>query len=399
MALLCLLAPHAFAEDAEDKLSPVNRDLYLEAMQAISEGRKHDASRLLLQMTASEPKHAGAWLDLALIQCELGNVEETERLFTEIERRFAPPPEIMQIIQARRAIGCHKRTPQMLWNVMLTRGFEQNVNQGTTHSLSPFGEATYITSDSLPKADHYLLLSGDLVRDANQNGGMLFAQFQARRNDYLGQYDSASIFFGAEQPLRLGRWTLRGSATAGLQSLGGQLYQKFTQLQVKVAPPLNLPEGLELQLSSSISHLQYLTLSNFDSNTTEIRGQLQYKKNNAYGSASLALLNDHAIDDRPGGNRHGWLANLVGRAHLYRNVIGEVGFIHQSWRGQNLFLPNFIDEIRQQRFQSLRAALVYPWADGQSLQLEMRQVRNRENIPIFQYNNRQIQLSWQWQSR
>jgi hypothetical protein len=24
-------------------------------------------------------------------------------------------------------------------------------------------------------------------------------------------------------------------------------------------------------------------------------------------------------------------------------------------------------------------------------------VRNRENISIFEYNNRQLQLSWQWQ--
>jgi hypothetical protein len=45
----------------------------------------------------------------------------------------------------------------------------------------------------------------------------------------------------------------------------------------------------------------------------------------------------------------------------------------------------------------LRASLAYPIGKHQALQVEARAVRNRENISIFQYNNRQLQLSWQWQ--
>jgi hypothetical protein len=40
--------------------------------------------------------------------------------------------------------------------------------------------------------------------------------------------------------------------------------------------------------------------------------------------------------------------------------------------------------------------LSYALRRDQSLQLEWRQVRNRENISIFQYDAHQIQLSWRW---
>jgi hypothetical protein len=42
--------------------------------------------------------------------------------------------------------------------------------------------------------------------------------------------------------------------------------------------------------------------------------------------------------------------------------------------------------------------LSYPLAAHQSLNLEARAVRNAENISLFQYNSRQIQLNWQWQN-
>ena len=45
----------------------------------------------------------------------------------------------------------------------------------------------------------------------------------------------------------------------------------------------------------------------------------------------------------------------------------------------------------------LRLGLSYALGRTQSLQLEARQIRNRENIAIFQYNDRQLQLTWQWQ--
>jgi hypothetical protein len=57
--------------------------------------------------------------------------------------------------------------------------------------------------------------------------------------------------------------------------------------------------------------------------------------------------------------------------------------------------PGFIDTVRRQTTHVLRAAVTYPLDRNQSLLLEGRAVHNQENISIFQYNDRQLQL-WQW---
>ncbi|MGB9110961.1 MAG: tetratricopeptide repeat protein, partial [Telluria sp.] len=69
-----------------------------------------------------------------------------------------------------------------------------------------------------------------------------------------------------------------------------------------------------------------------------------------------------------------------------------------SWDSTLPYAPGlFIDAVRAQRTGILRAILSYQLAKGQTLQLEARAVQNKENIPIFQYNDRVLQLSWQWQ--
>lgn len=67
---------------------PTGQDAYLEAMRLIANGQKQDASDALTRMIQQEPEHAGAWLDLAILQCEMGRAEEAERLFAEIVARF-----------------------------------------------------------------------------------------------------------------------------------------------------------------------------------------------------------------------------------------------------------------------------------------------------------------------
>lgn len=377
--------------------------LYLEAMQALAEGRKRDASQRLKKMTELEPRHAGAWLDLALIQCELGNGAETERLFKEILARFDPPQEIRDIIAKRRLLGCNAPRWRWNWSAGITRGYEQNVNQGASQPTYSIGSGSNsvelpLSSDFLPKADHYTVLNADAHLDLDDNGRLLQLQWSARRNDLLHQYDNGQLFIGLEQPWRLGDWRLQGSAWFGVMGLGGVLYQKQSQLQLRATVPWRLPPEWQFNLALSASHLHYLTLTNFDANTQELRAQLQYRKEERSAQASLTWLNDHATADRPGGQRHGWLAQASARERLFGNVSGEAAWSHQFWRGSSAYSPGVIEQVRQQNMQTLRLALHWPQGERHAWQLEWRAVRNRENISIFQYNNRQLQLSWQWYS-
>jgi hypothetical protein len=391
--------------DQPEQTPPVDTPsqlLYRDALQSIAEGRNNDASETLSRVIDSEPMHAGAWLDLGLIQCALGHGDEAERLFATIETRFDPPPGILELIANARTEGCKAWQPHSQLTLLLARGWDQNVNQGSTGSYSITGTDGLpvdipLTADFRPRHDQYTLASVDYLRDLSSNGTIAFLQLQARRDDRIAEYNTNSLFAGVETPWRLRDWTLRGTAMVGLTTLGGQLYQKQGQLQGRITPPLPLPGSVQVSFSASLTHLHYLTLDNFDSNTIEAGGQLTYRGKNDYASAALTYLEDRATGQRPGGDRSGTLANLLWRRGLGMGLTGELGLTRQTWNSVSAYSPGLIDQVRDQDTRVLRAALSYPVGRSQVLKLELREVHNQENISIFQYNDRQIQFSWQWQ--
>jgi len=395
LALLVLAWPARADEIEESQL------LYRQALQSISEGRKNDASETLRRVIEQEPLHAGAWLDLALIQCSLGHAEEAERLFATILERFNPPPGILELIADTRAAGCASWKPFSQASFSFGRGIDQNVNQGASSSTYISNQAGVpvelpLTDDFLPKHDQYTLVTADYLSDLNANGTTGYVQFQSRRYDRLGHYNSSSLFFGVDTPWRFGSWTLHGSANLGLITLGTQLYQRQTQLQARLGPPLPLPGSMQFSVVAGLTRADYLTLSNFDSNTAELRGQFNYRGEEDSASASLGYQNDHALSSRPGGDRQGWLSTAQWR-HQFGETAGELAYTRQNWRGSSFYSPGFINTVRDQTTQVLRATMTWPLTRTQSVQLEGRAVHNRENISIFQYNDRQLQLSWVWQ--
>lgn len=387
---------------AADEQATPGEALYLQALQSIAEGRRTDATEELRRAIEQSPNHAGAWLELALTHCALGNSDEAERLFAIIEIRFNPSPALLELIAQTREQGCSRWDVFKSTVVTASRGFDQNVNQGarTTRYVvdAPDGQVEYeLSGDFRPRSDGYTQLSGETMREVTPNGVLGFAQYQLRRNDDLHQYDTSSLFAGLEAPYRWGRWRLRATGTLGLVTLGGQLYQRQAQLQARVVPPLRLPAGTQFNLVGAITHNRFPALTNFDSTTQELRGHLSWRGGDNYASATLGYLNDHALAQRPGGDRKGSFANLLLRRHLGRGLNTELGYSRQSWNSSRAYSPDVIEEVREQVTQVLRANLSYAVNKHHAVVLEARWVRNHENISIFQYNNRQLQLSWQWQ--
>jgi hypothetical protein len=376
--------------------------LYQDALRSIAEGRRSDASRELMRLIDKEPLHAGAWLDLAKTQCALGHADEAEHMFATIETRFAPSRAILELIAEAREQGCSRWRPASMFSFAAGRGVDQNVNQGATTARyvidAPGGQVEYeLDEDFRPMHDQYSALWGDYTREITPNGSTAFVQFAARHNDHLRQYDSGSLFAGLESPWRLGRWTVRTTGTVGLVTLGGQLYQRQAQLQARVAVPLPLPPALQLSVLAGAGYNDFVTLSNFNARTAELRAVLAWRRQEAYASASIGALGDRALAQRPGGDRHGVFASVLVRRRLAGPLTGELAYTHQTWDSKLPYSPGLIEQVRAQSTGVARASLSWALSRNQSLQLEARQVRNRENISIFQYNNRQLQLSWQWQ--
>jgi len=397
--LACLWAAPAHVQAGDGSDPP---DLYQQALQSISEGRRSDASRELAQLIQQEPLHAGAWFDLAMTQCALGHGDEAERMFATIESRFQPSRALLELIAQAREEGCAHWQPTTSLLLGLGRGIETNVNQGASARTYVFDgpEGHYeqtLSDDFIPKHDQYTFMNGDATRELTPNGVVGFAQFQLRHYDNLHAYDSASLFAGVEAPWRFRRWSLRTSGALGMITLGGRPYQHQAQVQVRVGPPLPLPNSTQFSVVGSLTYNQYLTLTNFDSNIAELRGQVTHRNDTMYASASLGLQRDHALAQRPGGDRDGWYANLLYRRRLGERASAELGYVHQDWTGKEAYSPSLIDKVRAQSTNIGRASVTYAFAKNQSLQLEGRIVRNDENISIFQYTDRQLQLSWQWQ--
>lgn len=398
MAALCLTQPVRAGEADDAAHQRLTEELYQNALQSISEGRKNDASRMLMKVIEREPLHAGAWLDLAMIQCGLGHAEEAERLFAEVETRFNPSPGMLEVIANERETGCTSWSPSSSTALTLARGADRNVNQGASNPYFMIGTSQEeLLPDFLPKRDQYSQLSGEYTRDLTPNGSVGFAQFQARRNDTLRGYDNASLFAGIESPYRWGRWTLRTTAMLGLVTLGGSLYQRQVQLQARIGPPLPLPNSTQFTLMGGLTHTQYLKLTTFDATTYEVRGQFTHRRGDFFASTSLGLQYDHGDALRPGGSRDGYVFNLSARKRLLEQWTGELNYTRQHWQSATAYSPGVIDDVRRQVSHLLRGAVIYPVGKNHLLQLELRLVRNRENISLFQYNNRQLQLSWQWQ--
>ena len=404
------LAPARAAEDARAAAgAPVDASpedaeteaLYQQALLALAEGRRTDASSMLRQVIDKEPRHAGAWLDLAMTQCGLGNGQEAERLFDTVETRFNPAPEMLELIAEMREEGCKPWRPTSSMVISFGRGVDQNVNQGaSTSTLRIEGSTTELPlrDQFLPKHDGYTIGGVDYLRDLTPNGTIGFAQLQWRRNDSLHDYDSTALFAGVETPYRFGNWGMRGTAIAGAVSLGGHVYQRQAQLQARVAPPVSLPRNMTFDVMGGLTYNDYLSLTHFDSRTFELRPEFVYRSGDLLGNASLGFLDDKGEADRPGGNRHGQFLNLLVRHPLGWHTTGELAYTRQTWRSAHAYAPDLlIPQIRDQATQVLRASLTFQIDTHQSLLLEARGVRNRENISIFQYNNRQLQLSWRWQ--
>lgn len=389
------------ARAAEPQTAP-GEDLYLQALQSIAEGRRTDATAELRRAIEQSPNHAGAWLELALTHCALGNSDEAERLFAIIETRFNPTTALLELIAQTREQGCSRWDVFQSGVVTASRGFDQNVNQGARTNRftidGPDGQVEYeLSGDFRPRSDQYTQLAGEYMREVTPNGVLGFAQYQLRHNDSLHQYDTSSLFTGLEAPYRWGRWRMRATGTLGLVTLGGQLYQRQAQLQARVVPPLRLPAGVQFNVVGALTWNSFPALTNFDSSTQELRGHLSWRGGDNYASATLGYLNDHARAQRPGGDRRGSFANLLLRRHLGHGINTELGYSRQAWNSSRVYSPDVIEQVREQTTQVLRASVSYAINKRHALVLEARAVRNRENISIFQYTNRQLQLSWQWQ--
>ncbi len=375
-------------------------DVYARALSAIAEGRHGEARVLLSQVAATQPEHAGAWLDLAILHCAMGNRVEAEALFETIELRFAPGPALRELIARQRASGCQRKRLPAAVRVRLGRGHDSNANQGASNpnlaiGAGPGSVTLVLAPEYEPRGDDFTHLQVDGVLPLSADNLLGFGQLSVRRHDQVHTFDISALALGVEKRWEPNDWQMQASLAGGALELDGQLYQQSALIQGQVTPPLPLPQPWTFSLVAAQSYLAYADQPVFDARQAELRGVLRREGQRTMLGLAAGGLRDYGQGNRPGGDRHGWSVSAWGSLLLWGQATGEFMWSQQRWQGSRDYAPGLIELKRRQDVNQWRLALTQPLGGRHSLVAELRQLDNEENISIFGYRSRQFSLSWQ----
>jgi hypothetical protein len=338
-------------------------------------------------------------------QCELGNMVEAERLFAGFEQRFPVPPGIADMFARYRSTGCGKAaSPDRqsgTWLLAATRGHDDNVNQGASDPRFTLGTGSAETEYELdpaflPKGDSFSQLAGSYLRPLGNSDTSVIVQVYSRWHDHEHAQDTASALGALERTWKAGDWRLRGTAALGYVVLDRVLYQRQQQVQARVTPPLPLPQGAEFAFYGNLNHVMYPTRPAYDGNTLEMGGIFGYRASHSLTQATLTRLQDESSENRPGGNRNGWFGSVQWYGDVASRLSLEAGLTWQQWRSDKVYSAGLIETRRLQQTTTVRAAGNWQLRPHTNLVLEWRGTFNRENISLFQYNSRALQLSLRW---
>jgi hypothetical protein len=400
-----------FSLNAAAEIAPPELDaeqLYRNVLSAITQGDAVLAQQGLQQLMESHPTHAGAWLDAAMLWCQLGQTDKAMETWAEIEKRFTPPPGILEFIAAQRQRGCTTPTAALpsIWRLELGRGHTSNANQGPRSLQVQLPSAdgpvwVQLLPDAAPRSDHYTQLELGAEEIPLTDSWKLHAQWQWRRHDTVQAMDMHALAVGIGRRWQLQDWQGRLSSTAGLAWLDQKLYQRSAQLQTDATPPWQPGGPWRWQLSAALQQLQYPTLTNFDATRWELNNHLSRESAQSRWQATLGVLYDQGHAQRPGGNRRGWLAGAYWSATVgqwqQQPLIARLQWQWQNWSGAHAYAPGVVDAIRIQRTRTASAALLWQPDPHNAWILELRHVRNNENIGLFAYDMTQLQLNWRHQ--
>ena len=386
----------AMAEEEEE-------NAYKHALWLLSEGRIEEAKESFKSVIIQQPEHAGAWLDLAILQCGMGMASEAETLFAQILEKFSPPPAIQYLIRKIQAQGCQRQGFRNIsrYQFRLSRGYDSNANQGASNPYFSLGAdipALVLLPEFHATKDHFIQLGLESSHVLSGRGTLLYTQFQYRRHDQLSSYDLTTLIAGVEQPLQLpGGWDSRWGASLGATLLGDHRYQEQGGLHFQLTPPWpKRPSGWQWNLIGDWTRIWYPALTNYDAHIARFLNSLSYRGQGTRFVGNFGVAWDIEKEGRPGGDKQGWLANLSLRKTLGERLIGELSWTRQNWLGEEAYSPGLIDVKRDQRTTLWRAAIVRLLDARQNLVLEYKYLDNRENISIFRYKSRQILLGWQY---
>lgn len=401
-ALLALLPLYVIAQPGSPPATDAEY-LYLKVTSAIAEGEIAYAQQLLEQMMQSQPTHAGAWLDAAMLWCQLGQTKKAFALWDEIELRFNPPIGITEFIAAQRRQSCAVTKQKVSKSIQIGRGYSTNINQGPSNldlDIPTIAGPTKVQllPEAAPRSDAFSQAEFSMDGIALTGNWKASLQAQIRYHDSSHDMDMQTLM---AETYQMWQWrSLKGLTRYSLSGafLDGSLYQRSLQYHFQLGLPLPSDHLWRGHISLTGSKVQYPSLRNFNADRWEITSLLEHESPSGLWQGSLTALYDAGARLRPGGDKQGWASSLRwSNALRYSNshlLVLRTGLDWQHWDSKGIYAPGFIHDYRSQRTHSKYISVTRVYDQKKSLTLEAKTIRNMENISVFSYRAKQFQLSW-----
>lgn len=377
-----------------------------------------ETTQSLVLAIKADPQQAGSWLDLAVLLCQNGQDTTALPLLAYIEKTFAPPAGIREVIRLLRVGGCERpgeRGKALRLTGSAQRGYDSNVNQGASSALFELGSAfpnvvVELTPDFLPRGDHFTQLDASGSWAAPDGSHQLGLQARYKRHDQLKAQDVGIVSGVADRVWDCPQAQCRVSGVLSFVTLGARAFQTEASLQAGWQRQLGPEPGSQaLALEATLSRQRFATQPSFDAWLAQLRGSWRVPLANwlpaAHATDHLLLSTGYGVDvpsaGRPGGRREVRLLGVSGSLDLSSRhtpgLAGEWSLQRQWTQESQAYSPGLIDAIRRPQLNALALAAVQTLDRNNRLRLELRRNLQRDTVSLFAYAGHTISLSWLWQ--
>jgi len=397
---------------------------YQRAIRSLSSGNYSQAQLLLERITVDVPQHAGAWLDLALLHCQLGEVEKAELIYQRIEQDLQTPASILQVINKMRSQGC-KFELKWIKQAHAGLGHSSNVNFAPSDGVirfagtAPFSELI-LSPGNRPRSDHFILAEMQTLLPANlknvwgaQWQGLLqYKKYQQESDQNILTLAIGARWSGFLGPLLKNSDSLTSpeSWEAGFQfnrtHIGSTPYENSLfawatlwskEQQEWLESKRNWRWGAEWNLS----HYQYLQSSNYDALRFDFKLRQQWKLQTKHAlhlfGFSLGPALDRAQSDRPGGDRYGYtgLIEWDARWHPQHQTVAYLQ--HQSLKDKAPYNTTFFgSQARLPKSTLIVLRQNYRISLEHQIYAQYSRQITKDTINLFSYENQSFILGYSW---
>lgn len=348
---------------------------------------------MLETLVHRQPRHAGAWLDLALLYCDLGEAARSQEILARIEAEFEPSPVIRDLIKLQRGRACKAATTGPHWSFGFQVGHDSNVNRGAGSNRvvleSGAGPVVaQLADDALAKPDSF----GEGWAEAywRRDSRSLRISALSHQHEKFTAYDVQALSLTGEQ-----MWAgSQADGTFRLQLastwLGGSTFLDVLTASAGVVGRGSL-YGIHPAADLALTRNRFPVTPAFDSYVWSFRPGLAKNAPTYSWRANMIATADMADGLRPGRDRYGIGAEVLGTWRLADGVqISGSGQALQI-RNTEAYFPPLLNTFRRQLLWLGRIEVDVDVGHDIHWLTAWTGQRSEDNLPFFAYSTNVLQ--------